>query len=161
MFVWPYSRKSPDLPFSAKEVTNILRDKLHHLASVVAESKTRIEELEEEKKTSLAQLHQDYEDLKARNQHSISLQEKVEGLTDRLVVREMETFDYLATAVATEERLEAAHAEYVVRLASHPFTDFGRLERLKGVISQSEEELVSLRAVKEECVFVITQRRTP
>ncbi|TEB22237.1 hypothetical protein FA13DRAFT_1520481 [Coprinellus micaceus] len=120
---------------SSKEVTNILRDKLHHLASVVAESKARIEELEEEKKTSLAQLHEDYEDLKARNQHSVSLQAKVEGLTDRLVVREMETFDYLATAVATEERLEAANAE---------------LERLKGIMSQSEEELVSLRTLKED-----------
>ena len=61
----------------------------------------------------MAQLHKDYEDLKTRNQHSVSLQAKVEGLTDRLVVREMETFDYLATAVATEERLEAANAEYV------------------------------------------------
>lgn len=92
-------------------MTTILRDKLHHLSSVIAESKSRIQDLEEEKKTSLAQLRQDYEDLKSRHEHAVTLHKKVEDLTDRLVVREMETFDYLATAVSTEERLEAANAE--------------------------------------------------
>lgn len=120
---------------SSKEVTTILRDKLHHLASVVAESKARVEELEKEKRTSFAKLHQDYEELKTQYERSASLEVKVEQLTDRLVAREMESFDYLATAVGVEERLEAAKTE---------------VERLSGLVSQLDGELVDLRKAKEE-----------
>ncbi|KAF6753549.1 hypothetical protein DFP72DRAFT_901996 [Ephemerocybe angulata] len=120
---------------SSKEVTTILRDKLHHLASVVAESKARVEELEQEKRTSFAKLHQDYEELKTQYERSASLEVKVEQLTDRLVAREMESFDYLATAVGVEERLEAAKTE---------------VERLNGLVSQLDGELVDLRKAKEE-----------
>ncbi|KAF6761837.1 hypothetical protein DFP72DRAFT_879785 [Ephemerocybe angulata] len=120
---------------SSKEVTTILRDKLHHLASVVAESKARVEELEQEKRTSFAKLHQDYEELKTQYERSASLEQKVEQLTDRLVAREMESFDYLATAVGVEERLEAAKTE---------------VERLNGLVSQLDGELVDLRKAKEE-----------
>lgn len=83
------------------------------MASVVAESNLRIQELEEEKKTAFTKLHQDYEELTSRFERSEGLEVKVERLTDRLVLRESETFDYLATAVGVEEKLEGARAEWV------------------------------------------------
>jgi hypothetical protein len=77
----------------------------------LAEYKLRIEELETEKKASFMKIHQDYEELKTHYEHSASLEKKVEDLTERLVAREVETFDYLATSVGLEERLEAGKSE--------------------------------------------------
>ncbi|KAJ2914304.1 hypothetical protein MD484_g6104, partial [Candolleomyces efflorescens] len=104
-------------------------------ASVLAEYKLRIEELEAEKKVSFAKIHQDYEDLKTHYERSASLEKKVADLTEKLVAREVETFDYLATSVGLEERLEAGKSE---------------IARLSSIISDQEVELTSLRKSKEE-----------
>ena len=114
---------------AAQQVTDILRNKLHHQSSQLADSFNRVKELEEEKRGSLRELllarddeKRHFELLMVVGQFSLKYngfflwcymaEGKVAKLSECLVTRERETIDALSNAAVLELDLKAALKEY-------------------------------------------------
>ncbi|KAF4611117.1 hypothetical protein D9613_007309 [Agrocybe pediades] len=119
------------------QVTDLLRDKLQHMGYQLAESQTRVKELEEEKRGALKDLLLAREEEKKQFQLLLSIENRMSTLSKKLSEREQETFDALAQASITEGQLVAAHEKLRVYAAAE---------------EEHVKELQSLRVMKEEQV---------
>ncbi|KDR81168.1 hypothetical protein GALMADRAFT_1123233 [Galerina marginata CBS 339.88] len=122
---------------SSHQVTDLLRDKLHHQGSQLADAQCRVRELEEEKRGSLRDLLHARQEEKRHFELLMTLEGRFSELSDCLSVREKETFDTLAGAAAIEVELKAATIE---------------TEAYKSAQEMQAKELQALRIIKEENV---------
>ncbi|EDR04521.1 uncharacterized protein LACBIDRAFT_304260 [Laccaria bicolor S238N-H82] len=119
---------------SSQRVTDLLRDKLHHLSSQLADAQARIKDFEDTERGTLSVLRDRLQD-KRGLEVLCSVWTKVEDLTDRLAKHERESIDALATAAGVEAKLIAVTHE---------------LQNLKTFSSANLLELQELRVIKEE-----------
>ncbi|KAH6881012.1 hypothetical protein BKA70DRAFT_171983 [Coprinopsis sp. MPI-PUGE-AT-0042] len=120
---------------SSRRVSDILRDQLHHSATLLVESKDRVKELEAEKAETISKLEQWLEETNENFGAVFVLDKKYQDVLERLVTREREAIDALAVAAKTEEELAIARKEII---------------RLTGIIDQQDVALRALRLAKEE-----------
>ncbi|EDQ99981.1 uncharacterized protein LACBIDRAFT_314990 [Laccaria bicolor S238N-H82] len=119
---------------SSQRVTDLLRDKLHHLSSQLADAQARIKDFEDTERGTLSVLRDRLDD-KRSLEVLCSVGTKVEGLTDRMAKHERESIDALAKAAGVEAKLIAVTHE---------------LQNLKTSSSANLLELLELRVIKEE-----------
>ena len=153
-------------------MTDLLREKLHHLSSQLADAQARLKDFEDTERRTLSVLRDRLDDKRSLEglcsvgEHpcpvprflwtlmfSFSQGSKVEDLTDRLVKHERESIDALAEAAGVEAKLIAVTHEYVLPLCwnlvgrvNYPF----RLQNLKTSSSVNLLELEELRVIKKE-----------
>ncbi|KAF8159161.1 hypothetical protein B0H34DRAFT_392258 [Crassisporium funariophilum] len=121
---------------ASERVTDLLRDKLHNQSFLLAESRDRVRELEEEKRSSLGDfLLHGREEERMRVGLLADVEGKVEELTERLMIRERTTLDVLVNSSAVEAKLEVVSAEFGV---------------MKNLCDMNSAEVEGLRVVKEE-----------
>ncbi|KAF9477059.1 hypothetical protein BDN70DRAFT_811239, partial [Pholiota conissans] len=138
---------------ASQQVTDLLRNKLHHQSSQLADAQSRVKELEEEKRSSMKELlaarldsRKEYELLcfiiylllkYDPDERDCDVEGRVEELTSRLAEREKESIDVLADAAVSGVELKAAKEQ---------------IQRCQKENTSQEVELVSLRKVKDENV---------
>ena len=153
-------------------MTDLLRDKLHHLSSQLADAQARVKDFEDTECGTLSVLRdrlddkQSLEVLCSVGEHhcqlpcflwtlmfSFSQGSKVEDLMDCLAKHEWESIDALAEAAGVEAKLIAVTHEYILPLCAgispsvnYPF----RLQNLKTSSSANLLELEELRVIKEQ-----------
>ncbi|EDQ99977.1 uncharacterized protein LACBIDRAFT_314980 [Laccaria bicolor S238N-H82] len=139
---------------SSQRVTDLLRDKLHHLSSQLADAQARIKDFEDTERGTLSVLRDRLDDKRSLEvlcsvgghlyqlplfvwtfMFPFSQGSKVEDLTDRLAKHERESIDALAEAAGVEAKLIAVTHE---------------LQNLKTSSSANLIELQELRVIKEE-----------
>ncbi|EDQ99987.1 uncharacterized protein LACBIDRAFT_315007 [Laccaria bicolor S238N-H82] len=123
---------------SSQRVTDLLRDKLHHLSSQLADAQARIKDFEDTERGTLSVLRDRLDDKRSLEVLCI-VGTKVEDLTDRLAKHERESIDALAEAAGVEARLIAVTHE---------------LQNLKTSSSANLLELQELRVIKSECTHL-------
>ncbi|KAF5378369.1 hypothetical protein D9615_008747 [Tricholomella constricta] len=100
---------------NSHRVVDLLRDKLHHVSTQLAEAQGRVRELEgNERSTLLDSLRRINGENGHENQPPTkqeALADKMESLLERLIIRERETITALAEAAMLESRLGVAHAQ--------------------------------------------------
>ncbi|EFI27295.1 hypothetical protein CC1G_14767 [Coprinopsis cinerea okayama7 len=120
---------------TSRRVSDILRDKLHHMASQLLESKERVKELEQERYDSMARLDTNLRETNDRIESALKLDQAQQEILKRLADRERETIDALTEAAKVEEMLVLAKKE---------------IARLSGVCKAKEAELIPLRSARED-----------
>ncbi|KAF9457026.1 hypothetical protein BDZ94DRAFT_1326565 [Collybia nuda] len=117
-------------------VNDLLRDKLYHQSSQLAQANERARELEETERARLGELvavlKGEHGDVNGRSEELLN---KVEYLTARLVKREEETIDVLAEAAVLEAKLSDANST---------------LEDTRKALETTRTELSTLRGIQEE-----------
>ncbi|KIM39487.1 hypothetical protein M413DRAFT_29217 [Hebeloma cylindrosporum] len=144
---------------ASQQVTDILRNKLHHQASQLADSFHRVRELEEEKRGSLRELLLAREEEKRHFELLITVERKVAELSERLVSREREAIDALASAAILEADLKAVLKENIANktnsdaflaeleiLQTLKEENVSKLLALQDIINIRDKEIVSLKA---------------
>ncbi|KAJ3512325.1 hypothetical protein NLJ89_g3582 [Agrocybe chaxingu] len=119
------------------QVTDMLRNKLLHNASQLADAQNRVRELEEEKRGWLHDLVSAREDEKRQFESFAEVEKRMSELSVRLAAREKETIDTLAYSDCVRNELETVKRE----LSFH-----------QSIVSTQGEELGLLRSLKEQNV---------
>ncbi|KAF8194624.1 hypothetical protein BJ912DRAFT_177942 [Pholiota molesta] len=122
---------------ASQQVTDLLRNKLHHQSSQLADAQSRVSELEEEKRGSLKELLAARQEAKREYKLLMAVEAQIGELSARLSERERESMDALTTAAIGEVELKAAKEQ---------------IDRYQKESETQGLELCSLRKVKEENV---------
>ncbi|KAF8962406.1 hypothetical protein BDZ97DRAFT_1824897 [Flammula alnicola] len=143
----------------SQQVTDLLRNKLHHQSSQLADAQGRIRELEEEKRGSMQELLRARQDEKRQFDLLMVVEGQIAELSERLSARERETIDTLANGASNEAELKAAITEIdfykknceaqtleLETLRIMKEENVSRLLALQDVINARDKEIISLKA---------------
>ncbi|KAG5644399.1 hypothetical protein DXG03_008566 [Asterophora parasitica] len=94
---------------NSRRVVDLLRDKLHHISSQLAEAQGRVRELEGDERRALLESLRSGDVDSTKNTEALGC--KMDTLLERLVMRERETIDAFAEAAKHESRFNIAQTQ--------------------------------------------------